>query len=235
VAVVAMVLVAGGQLLSFVPEAALAGILLFVAASIVRVRQIAQVIRSSPIESALVAATAAAIVILPIEGGVATGIGLSLLHGLWSSARMRVRPMRKIVGASVWWPDMPDHAVETVAGVAVVTFQAPLTFLNAELFERGMLAEIRPGASEIRLAVFEAAGVIDIDFTAAQSLASVVRACRAGGVVFALARLESVAAQKAIRRLGLADLIGADHIFDSVAAAIEALGPKPDAGAGAAV
>jgi MFS superfamily sulfate permease-like transporter len=101
-----------------------------------------------------------------------------------------------------------------------------LTFLNAEVFERGMLAQIQPGRSDVKLAVLEAAGVIDIDFTAARSFRSVVTACRAAGVDFALARLEAVAAQRALARLGLADLIGADHIFETVAAAVDALGPR---------
>ena len=89
-----------------------------------------------------------------------------------------------------------------------------------------MLAAIAPGASEVRLAVLEAAGIIDIDYTAAQSLRTVVEACQRAGVTFALARLESVTAQQALARLGLLDLIGKDHVFDSVAAAVDALKPN---------
>ena len=226
-AVVLVVMVAGAGFLGGIPEAALSGILLFVAARIVRVKQMAEVIAASPWEAALILATAAGIVILPIENGVGMGVGLSLLYGLWSSARTHVLPLRKIVGTSVWWPELPARALETIDGVSVVAFQAPLTFLNAEVFERDMLAEIQPGRSDVKLVVLEAAGVIDIDFSAAQSLRSVITACRAAGVDFALARLEAVAAQRALARLGLADLIGADHIFDTVAAAVEALGPKP--------
>ena len=225
-AVVLVVMIAGAGFLGGIPEAALSGILLFVAARIVRVKQMAQVIAASPWEAALIAATAAGIVVLPIENGVGMGVGLSLLHGLWSSVRMRVLPMRRIAGTSVWWPDLPTKTLETIDGVSVVAFQAPLTFLNAEVFERDMLAEIQPGRSDVKLAVLEAAGVIDIDFTAAQSFKSVITACRAAGVDFALARLEAVAAQRALARLGLADLIGTDHIFDTVAAAVEALGPR---------
>jgi MFS superfamily sulfate permease-like transporter len=225
VAVVLAMLVAGTGILGAVPEAALAGILLFVAARIVRVADMAAVVAASPLEGALIAATAVAIVVLPIENGVAIGIGLSLLQGLWASARMKVRPMRKLAGTSVWWPDPPDHGLETADGVAVVTFQAALTFLNADLFETGMLDEIRPGRSEVRLVVLEAAGVVGIDYTAAQGLAAVVEACRSAGVDFALARLESVAAQRSLARLGLARLIGEDHIFETVAEAVAALGP----------
>jgi MFS superfamily sulfate permease-like transporter len=68
--------------------------------------------------------------------------------------------------------------------------------------------------------------MVMIDYTAAKALARVVRECRASGCDFALARLESPAAQAALERLGLADLIGTDHIFQSVAAAIAALAPR---------
>ena len=163
---------------------------------------------------------------MPIAYGVALGVLLSLLQGLWSSARMHVRPMRRIPGTSVWWPAGTADAEGRDPGVAVLAFQAPLTFLNAEMFERDMLAAIAPGASEVRLAVLEAAGIIDIDYTAAQSLRTVVEACQRAGVTFALARLESVTAQQALARLGLLDLIGKDHVFDSVAAAVDALKPN---------
>jgi hypothetical protein len=42
-------------------------------------------------------------------------------------------------------------------------------------------------------------------------------------VTFGVARLESLAAQDAFGRLGLRDLIGPDHIFESVAGAVTAL------------
>jgi MFS superfamily sulfate permease-like transporter len=134
--------------------------------------------------------------------------------------------MSRIAGTSVWWPASAGKPGETVPGVAVLAFQAPLTFLNAAQFEQEMLAQIAPGASDVRLAVLEAAGIVDIDFTAAESLRAVVQACQAAGVGFAIARLESVGAQGALARLGLLDLIGADHVFESVAGAVSALGPK---------
>ena len=53
-----------------------------------------------------------------------------------------------------------------------------------------------------------------------------VQACQGAGVVFALARLESVAAQKSLARLGLIEVIGRDHVFESVAAALDSLKPS---------
>jgi len=226
-AIVLALLLFGTGVLASIPQAALSGILLFVAARIVRVGQMIDVARDRPIEAVLILATAAALIVLPIEIGVALGIGLSLLCGLWAGARSRLKPMTRIPDTSVWWPASPTRNGDTVPGVVVLAFQAPLNFLNAEGFERDMLAAIAPGAKPpVKLVVLECAGLIDIDFSAAQSFKSVIQACKSGGVGFALARLESVDAQNALTRLGLRDAIGQDHIFESVAQAVGALGPK---------
>jgi MFS superfamily sulfate permease-like transporter len=172
-----------------------------------------------------VAATTLAIVILPIQWGVALGVALSILNGVWSGARVHVQPMSRLPGSTVWWPQTSGAAAhgERVESVAVLAFPAPLTFLDAGPFAR----EFQEFAKGKRLAVLEAAGLVMIDYTAAQALTGVIKACRAAGCDFALARLESPAAQGAFTRLGLTDLIGADHIFESVAQALAALGPRP--------
>jgi MFS superfamily sulfate permease-like transporter len=227
-ALMVAVLAWAGGLLGGVPQAALAGVLLFVAARLLRVRQIVDVIRASRAESLLILATAAGIVILPIEWGVAAGIGLSILNGLWAGARVRIHPMRRIPGSTVWWPAKlagdPTPALDPK--IVVLGFSAPLTFLNADAFARDLLAAVRPGRSEVKLAILEAAGMVEIDFTGAQGFARVAKSCREAGVTFAVARLESVAAQDAFARLGLRDLIGPDRIYESVDEAVSALSPS---------
>ena len=217
VAVMLALLAFGTGLLRLIPQAALAGVLVFVAFRIVEVKQIKAVLAASRLEALLILATAGAIVVLPIDTGVGVGVALSLLYGLWSGARMRVLPMHRIPGATVWWPTTPGSPPgETVPGVAVLSFQAPLTFLNAETFARQLQDAIAPGKSEVKLAVLEAAGILNVDFTAAQAFRRVIQACQDAGVTFVVARLESVAAQSAFARLGLTALIGEDHIFPSV-------------------
>ncbi|HLZ82346.1 MAG TPA: SulP family inorganic anion transporter [Caulobacteraceae bacterium] len=228
-AIMVAALVWAGGLLGLVPRAALAGVLLFVASRLVRVGQFMTIARASPAESLLVLATAAGIVVLPIAWGVAAGVGLSILNGLWASARVRVQPMRPVPGSTVWWPVKPsDHpAPPHDPDIAVLGFAAPLTFLNADAFARDFIGAARPGRGGVRLAILEASGLVEIDFTGAQALSRVVKTCRDAGVEFAVARLESLAAEEAFNRLGLRDLVGADHVFDSVAQALAALSKSP--------
>jgi MFS superfamily sulfate permease-like transporter len=227
VVLTALLMEFGLRFLAKVPTAALAGVLLFVAARLVRVAEMAGILKQSPGEFLLVLATIAAIVVLPIQWGVATGVALSILRGVWSGTRVRVRPMTRIPGTTVWWPDGngASHEGERLQGVQVLAYPAPLTFLVADTFARDFLAAVRSERRGVRLVILEAAGMVMIDYTAAMALGRVVRECRASGADFALARLESPAAQAALDRLGLEDVIGKDHIFESVAAAIAAFAP----------
>jgi sulfate permease, SulP family len=228
-AIIIALLAFGAALLSRIPNAALGGVLLFVALRIVRVSQIIAIYRQSLGEFFLIVVTAAAIIVLPIEQGVGLGIALSLLHGLWSTTRARVILFERVRGTSIWWPASPHLPGEREPGIIVAGFPAPLTFLNAYHFRRDILDAMQSQPQAARLLVLEATGIVEIDFTAAQILADLIRKCHADGVDFAIARLESIRAQAAIARFGIDALVGADHSFRSVEEAIRALGKKTPA------
>ena len=213
----------GGGLLSNVPQAALAGILLFVAQHILRWQVFVNVYRQAPVEFALILITMAAIVALPIQAGVAIGIGLSLLHGVWSATRTQPIELQQVPGTSVWWPPVTPGPGQP--GVLVAAFQAPLSFVNADRFKRGLGALIDAKGKGLKLVVLEASNIVEIDYTAAQALIETIAHCRKAGAVFAIARLESLRAQEALSRFGIADLVGTQRIFHSVDAAIKALRP----------
>ncbi len=220
---VGLIVAFGEGLLGYVPVSALSGVLLFIALRIIRVKEIAAVAAASRTELGLIAATAGAILILPIAQGVAVGVALSLLHGMWSSARPRTFEMARVPGTTIWWPIDGARSGEKTPGVAVIGFQGPLFFLNAFEFRARLTAVLADPAWPVRLIVLEAAGILDFDYTGAQAFAAVVRRCREANVRLALARLESVRAQRAFVRLGMAKLIGEDQIFDSVAEAVASI------------
>jgi sulfate permease, SulP family len=219
--VVLALLAFGATLLQHVPNAALGGVLLFVALRIIRVKQIIAIYRQSLGEFFLVAATAASIIVLPIEQGVAVGIALSLLHGIWSTTRARLIRFERVPDTTIWWPCNPHLPGERDSEIAVVGLQAPLSFLNAQNFRADVLDVVK--RAKPLLLVLEASGIIEIDFTAAQILLDLIRQCRAEGVTVAMARLESTRAQDAFERFNLYEVLPRDHIFHSVDEAVRAL------------
>ena len=229
-AITVALLVAGAALLRHVPQAALGGVLLFVALRIFRVRLIAGIFHQTLGEFGLVLATAVTIVVLPIEQGVGIGIALSLLHGIWSTTRARLVRFERVPGTSIWWPVHKHTPGETEPGVVVAGLQAPLSFLNAYTFRHDVAALLRapadPSQPKTRLFVLEATGIVEIDFTAAQVLTGVIRDCHAQGIIFAIARLESERAQEALTRFHVHDVLQPDRLFRSVEEAIRALAPR---------
>ncbi len=213
----------GGGLLAHIPQAALAGVLLFVAQRLIHVGIIAKLAREAPVEGLLGLTTAIAIIALPIQIGVTIGIGLSLLHGVWMTTQTRPVEMRRIPGTTVWWAPGKRDAAETVPGVAVIAFQAPLLFANAETFKSEMISKISAIEPPPRIVILEAGGIADIDFTAAESLTELIAHCKAQNIEFAIARLESVRAQAALTRFGTMDTLGRDRVFYSVEHALGTL------------
>ena len=226
VAIVIVLLAFGASLLRQIPNAALGGVLLFVALRIIRVRQIVTIYRQSPGEFLLILLTAAAIIVLPIEQGVGIGIAMSLLHGLWSTTRARVQVFERVPGTSIWWPSSSNLPGEREPGIVVAGFPAPLSFLNAYRFRHDLLEALKSSPQKARLLVLEATGIVEIDFTAAQILSELIRRCHDDGVDFAIARLESIRAQHALSRFSIDALLGPDRQFHSVEEAIQARGRK---------
>jgi len=225
-AVVIALAVFGPALMRNVPAAALAGILLFVALRITRVSTMRAVFQQSLGEFALIVATIAAITVLPIQTGVAVGIVLSLLHGVYTTTRARVLEFARVPGTSIWWPPRKDFQGEKRDDVRVLAFQAPLSFLNAYDFRRGVHAAIAEGPRKPTLVVLEAGSIVEIDYTAAQALGQIVEHCRDANIILAVARLESVRAQDALQRFGVMEKLGENRIFHSVDEAIRTLAPE---------
>jgi SulP family sulfate permease len=85
---------------------------------------------------------------------------------------------------------------------------------------------LKSSSQKIRLLVLEATGIVEIDFTAAQVLAEIIKQCHDDGIDFAIARLESSRAQQAIVRFGIDTLLGPDRQFHSVEEAVRARAGK---------
>jgi SulP family sulfate permease len=222
-AIVLVLALWGRALLFHVPEAALAGVLLFVAQRIVRVGTMVKIARQAPVECLLVLLTATAIITLPIQTGVAIGIGLSLLHGVSMAIQTHPVELRKLPGTTVWWPPEIPGQGEGQQGVAVFAFQAPLLFANAEIFKRDMIEMIDGYDPPVSLVVLEASGIADVDFTAAQAFIEILSHCRTANIQFAVARLESVRAHAALNRFGVLHALGPDNLFHSVDEAVNRL------------
>ncbi len=228
-AIVLALIVAGAALLRHVPQAALAGVLFFVAYRIVRVRQATTVYRSVDQR------------VLPDRRNRGGNRGAADRTGCWSwhcvvaiARHMDGDPRPRDASWSAFralrsggrratrskgsrcpassWSDFPRRCRSSMR-----TIFAPASGTR-----------IRTSAGEARLLVLEATGIVELDVTAGAVLIACIRECHDNGVDFAIARMESLRAVEAMTRLGVDPVLGPDRLFHSVAEAVRALGGAPD-------
>jgi sulfate permease, SulP family len=222
---IALVAVASA-LTVYLPQAALAGVLVYIALRIFRLSEMIQIYRRGGFEILLVAASAGLVVVMPIETGVLLAIVLSFMHSLYNVARPYCVELARVPGSTVWWPPSRVEPGEFEPGVLVFAPAAPLNFTNAERIRATIDAAVAAKRPPVKLLVIEASGIIDIDYTGAKILQEAIADLRAQGIVIAIARLSERRAQDQAGRSGLVEAIGADHVFLSVEDAVRKLGPN---------
>ena len=180
--------------------------------------------RQSRPEFALLCATAAAIVLTPVQIGVAIGVALSLLYGVWTIIQTQVLEFEKVPGSTVWWPVGRNPTGERLPGVVVAGFQAPLFFLNADAFRKSLNDTVARAPGPVHAIVLESSSIVELDYSAAQLLACLIEDWKKEGITFYVARLESVRAERALERFGILPMLGGQRTFHSVDEAIRFIG-----------
>jgi MFS superfamily sulfate permease-like transporter len=210
-------------LAAYVPQAALAGVLIFIGLRLFRFGDMVRISRYSRREINLVIAGALLVVVFPIQTGMLLAIMLSLAHGVSLVMWPPSAQLFQVRGSTVWWPAAGGADVVDVPGIVVFAPSAPVNFTNASHIRERMLALISQARQPVNLLVIEASAMTDVDYTGSQMLQKAIAELRSRGTDVALARLIGPHAQEAAARSGLIAKLGEDHVFLSVQEAIVGL------------
>ncbi len=220
-----LLLLFGAALTAYVPETALAAVLIYIGAQIFRLGDIRHIARESRLEIVLVAIAILLVVLLPIDLGMTLSILLSLFYGLYVMLRPPCVELVHVPDTTIWWPPSKGEKGEHERGVVVFSPAAPLYFMNVRYIVERMNELVLEAPQAVRLLVVEGSGVIDIDYTGAHIFKSALRALLDRGITVALARLSDERAMTAAVRSGLIALIGERHVFKSADEAVTGLLP----------
>jgi MFS superfamily sulfate permease-like transporter len=227
-AVVVVLLIPVAGVLKNVPLATLAAILIFVAVKLFRWRDLLAVARFDAFEFALAAVTLLAVALIGIEQGIVVAVGLAILDRIRLTARPQLHVLGRIPGTTSWTPMMAAPDATQVPGVLVVLFATPLWYANASHFREMVEAALTRPDAPTRVLILDTVGMSDLDYTGSRALARVLDRCARDDIEVGFARTgEHV--QQSLRRSGLMDRIGEDHLFPAVNEAVTALAPGPSA------
>jgi sulfate permease, SulP family len=222
---IALVVLAA-KLTTYVPHAALSGILVYIALKIFRFGEMVRIYRRGGWEILIVAASAALVVALPIETGMLLAIALSFVSSLYAVARPYCVELARVPGSTVWWPPGRGEPREHVPGVVAFATAAPLNFTNAQYVSDRITAAVAKAPVHVKLLVIEASGMIAIDYTGSQILQETIANLKSRSIDVAIARLSDTGAVAEAERTGLLAAIGPGRVFKSVEEAVRQLGPS---------
>jgi SulP family sulfate permease len=231
-ALLLMALVAlSGPLLARIPHAAIAGLLLLVAWTLLDVPRWRQLIRTQPGESAIAAATLAATVTIRMEVAILLGTVLSLMAYLHRTSRPAMRTMgfdsRGLDRRFVVLAQQPE-ALPECPQLKLLRMEGSVYF-GAAAHVAQRLQELRAGADAPRHLLVMAKSMNFIDLAGAQVWEDELVARRAmGGDLYVHRPRPEVLAMW--RRTGFLERLGADHVFPDKATALHTIYARLDRG-----
>lgn len=219
---VLLVLLAGPVLfpgvIGSVPNAGLAGIVVFAAITLIEPREWGRLHRFRTREVVIAAVCAASVVFLGILAGVIIAIAISVTEFI---ARL-ARPHDGILGFVPGHEGMHDvddfEETTTIPGLVVFRYDAPLFFVNAYHFYHTVLAAA-PSGTRVLLLNMEAN--VELDSTALSMLEELDNALARQHTSLWLARVKHDVLEP-MRAHGVARLIGEENMYPTLPTAVEA-------------
>jgi high affinity sulfate transporter 1 len=210
----------GSGLLKDMPSSALAAIVMTAALSLLDLQALRWLwrVRRSEFVLALIAFLGVALV------GVLEGIVVAVLLSLGNFIRRAWRPhdatLGRIEGQKGYHDTDRNTGAETIPGLVIFRFDAPLFFANADHFRRRVREAIEAAEVPVEWLMIAAEPITDIDTTGAEALAGVLGELDTDGIIVGVAEMSGPVSDR-LRRYGLYERIGDEHFYPTLGRAID--------------
>lgn len=218
---VAVVVLGAPGLIALIPKAALGGIVVYAGLRLVRVGELRRLWRFRSAELALAMAALIGVLAFDVLAGILIAMALSVAELFMRVARPPASVLGRVPGLAGLHnvEDYPD--AETIPGLLVFRYDAPLCFANASDFRSRALAAVDAAGSGIDWFLLNAEAIVELDVTAADALRQLAKDFEKRHVVFAMARVKQEL-RKQIVRGGLLDIIDEERFYPTLPVAVEA-------------
>jgi sulfate permease, SulP family len=203
------------------PNAALGAVIILTAIRLVDLRELRRLWRVRRSDFVLALITFAGVLVFGVLGGIGVGVLASLLEVM----RRAVLPHTAVLGmvaGTATYRDIEQYAdAETLPGLVVYRFDAPVFFANADVFRDQIRELVRDAKVPVREVIVNAEGINDLDTTGIQMLERLLDDLEDQDVHLSWARVRTPL-RNLMRSTGLEQRIGAGNfhlrVEDAVAA-----------------
>jgi high affinity sulfate transporter 1 len=186
---IAALLVAAPDLLQNLPTSALAAVVIVAAFRLVDLRTLRRLARARPTSLVLSLTATLGVVVLGVLEGVIVAVALSILFFFRRFWWPEDEQLGRVPGLRGWHSIERFPDAQTLPGVLLYRFEAPLFFANARVFEERVRDLVRASDPPVAYVVLQCEAISDIDVTAADVLAALHQELEDQGIELAFVEL----------------------------------------------
>jgi len=218
--VVALVLLFFTDVLAYLPQAALAGIVANAVISLIEVDELRELWRMRRSEFWIAIACLVSVLVLGPLDAVIIAFLLTTIDVIRRASRPGTWVLCEAPDGSHFIPEETGHA-PNASGLVIYRFGAPLYFANASLFVEEVDKLVTQAHFPVRWFVLDAEAILDIDTTGADSMRQVLNLLSKHGVIFAMSR-PSPRLTRVLKHYHLLELIGENQLYSTNRRAVAA-------------
>jgi MFS superfamily sulfate permease-like transporter len=212
---VAALLVLAPMLLSQLPTAALAAVVIAAALSLIEITDLRRIYRIQRWEFWLSIVCLVGVVVLGAIPGIGLAIVIAVIEFLWDGWRPHSAVLGRVDGVKGYHDITRYPQARQVPGLVLFRWDAPLFFANADLFRDRVLDAVAASPTPVRWLVVGAEPVTSVDVTAADILAELDEALNAAGIDLCFAEMKDPVKDK-LKRFGLFVRLGEQRFFATI-------------------
>lgn len=204
---------------AYLPTAVLSSVVFLIGLRLIDTKGMAALYRQRPVEFNVALITAMTVVIIGVEQGIVISIILSVIAHLRHSYRpLNLLLVPKQGGAMRTVP--LEKGQQAVKGLLIYRFGSNLYFANETRFMEEIIALAKKDGG-LKWFCVSATNIEDIDFTSIEALKNVCTKLQQMNITLVLSDVVQPVMDE-LDRDGITEMIGKDHIFESVQDVLEA-------------
>ena len=216
---VALLLLLEPGLIRYLPEPALAAVVIGSAFGLFEVAELRRFYRIQRWEFWLSIGCLAGVAVLGAIPGIGLAIVIAIIEFLWDGWRPHSAVLGRVDGVKGYHDITRHPEARRIPGLVLFRWDAPLFFANSEFFQNRVLDAVATSPTPVRWLVVAAEPVTSVDITAADMLSELDDTLHSAGIELCFAAMKDPVKDK-LKRFGLFARLGEDAFFATLGAAV---------------
>ena len=219
--VIALLLVFAPQLLRYVPNTALAAVVIASAMGLFEISDLRRIYRIQRWEFWLSMVCLAGVAVFGAIQGIALAIVIAVVEFLWDGWRPHSAVLGRVEHVKGFHDVTRYPDARLIPGLVLFRWDAPLFFANAELFNQRVLDAVESSPTHVKCVVIAAEPVTSVDVTAADALVELHDTLETAAIQLCFAEMKDPVKDK-LKRFGLFARFGEKNFFATIGEAVNA-------------